>query len=101
MKEIYNLDLQKTKMVTLSACETGVGQLKKGEGFLSLARAFFYSGTNSITSTLWKINDFSTAEIMKSYYANLANGHSKDEALQTAKTKFLEEKAGTALAHPY
>lgn len=100
VKDLYNLQLN-SNLVTLSACETGVGELKKGEGFLSLARGFFYSGATCITSTLWKINDASTANIMDSFYKNLAAGTAKDEALAKAKTVFLEKNRENALAHPY
>lgn len=100
VKDLYNLQLH-SNLVTLSACETGVGELKRGEGFLSLARGFFYSGASSITSTLWKINDASTAQIMDSFYKNLAEGDTKDEALRKAKVDFLRTNGENALAHPY
>lgn len=100
VKDLYNLQLQ-SNLVTLSACETGVGELKKGEGFLSLARGFFYSGASSITSTLWKINDASTASIMDSFYQNLAKGEPKDTALKEAQVRFLRKNRENALAHPY
>ncbi len=100
VKDIYNLELN-ADMVTLSACETGIGELKRGEGFLSLARAFFYSGAKSITSTLWKVNDASSAEVMGDYYEQLANGLSKDRALRTAKRTFLEKNSQNGLRHPY
>lgn len=101
VREIYNLPMNMTKMITLSACETGIGELKKGEGFLSLARAFFYSGAKSITSTLWKINDRSASEIMTDYYSYLKKGKSKDKALQLAKLDYLQKNKGTNLTHPY
>lgn len=100
VKDLYNLQLQ-SNLVTLSACETGVGELKKGEGFLSLARGFFYSGAASITSTLWKINDASTATIMDAFYKNLAAGDTKNTALKKAKVDFLQANRENALAHPY
>ncbi|CAN0602674.1 unnamed protein product, partial [Ectocarpus sp. 12 AP-2014] len=59
VKDLYNLTLN-ASLVTLSGCESGIGELKRGEGFLSLARGFFYSGAASISSTLWKVNDNSS-----------------------------------------
>ncbi|NHF61453.1 CHAT domain-containing protein [Flavobacteriaceae bacterium TP-CH-4] len=100
VKDIYNLEL-KANLVTLSACETGIGELKRGEGFLSLARAFFYSGAKSIASTLWKVNDASSSEIMGDFYRYLAEGASKDEALRQAKLVFLKNNNQNARQHPY
>lgn len=100
VKDIYNLELN-ANLVTLSACETGVGELKRGEGFLSLARGFFYSGASSIVSTLWKVNDASTATLMDSFYENLSAGDSKDLALQEAKKSFLYANRQNGLSHPY
>ena len=100
VNEIYALDLM-ADLVTLSACETGVGTVKKGEGAISLARAFFYSGAKSLVYTLWNINDASSTFIMGSFYEKLTKGMSKDMALQEAKLAFLKENGETALVHPY
>lgn len=100
VKDLYNLTL-KAGLVTLSACESGIGELKRGEGFLSLARGFFYSGASSISSTLWKVNDNSSSELMGIFYENLADGKSKDKALQHAKLSFLEKNRENGLSHPY
>jgi len=88
-------------LVTLSACESGIGELRRGEGFMGLSRGFFYGGAASIASTLWKINDASSAELMGSFYNNLANGDTKDKALQKAQKAFLKTNSQNALAHPY
>lgn len=100
VNDLYNLQID-ADLVTLSACESGVGELKRGEGFLSLARGFFYSGASSIASTLWKVNDASTANLMDSFYGNLSDGNTKDVALQMAKTNFLETNRQNGLSHPY
>ena len=100
VKDLYNLDLN-ANMVTLSACETGIGELHKGEGFLSLARGFFFSGTSSIASSLWKANDASTSTIMGDFYQNLSEGDVKGEALRKAKLSFLKNNSQNALSHPY
>ena len=100
VSDLYNLQIQ-AELITLSACESGVGELKRGEGFLSLARGFFFSGASSIASTLWKINDASTTSLMDSFYKNLADTYPKDLALQKAKRSFLDANRQNGLSHPY
>jgi CHAT domain-containing protein len=80
-------------LVVLSACETNLGEVKKGEGVLSLARGFFYSGAKSVVSSLWNVNDQSTTSIMTSFYKNLKEGESKSLALTNAKRKYLRNHA--------
>lgn len=87
--EIYNLNLSKTSLVVLSACETGRGRLIKGEGVMSLSRAFSYAGCPSVITSLWKAGDKATAFIMQELHANLQRGLAKDEALQQAKLAYL------------
>ena len=70
----------------LSACNTSLGNIKEGEGVFSLARGFFYSGANSVVSSLWNVNDKSTSQIISSFYENLEKGKSKSSALRLAKT---------------
>ncbi|WP_435264284.1 CHAT domain-containing protein [Tenacibaculum sp. nBUS_03] len=78
-------------LVVLSACETNIGELKQGEGVLNLARGFFHSGTNSVVSSIWKINDASSSFIMKEFYSNLKDKQSKTEALNNAKRAYLKK----------
>lgn len=99
-KDLYNLKLN-ANLVTLSACESGIGDLKRGEGLLSLARGFYFSGAQSISSTLWKINDASSAVLMSGFYKNLSKGQPKDLALQQAKLTFVQQNKDNALSHPY
>ncbi|WP_394750107.1 CHAT domain-containing protein [Spongiimicrobium salis] len=100
LQDLYQLEL-KANLVTLSACSSGIGTLKRGEGFISLAQGFFYSGAQSIASTLWNINDASSARLMSSFYGNLAQSDAKDLALQKAKLSFLQENRENGLSHPY
>ncbi|MFK7934526.1 MAG: CHAT domain-containing protein [Saprospiraceae bacterium] len=95
--DLYNVSLN-ADMVVLSACETAAGKLSRGEGIISLARAFSYAGARSIITTLWRVNDQKSADLMIDFYENLADGNSKDAALRNAQLDFIEE--GTA-AHPY
>ncbi|MGV6828682.1 MAG: CHAT domain-containing protein [Flavobacteriales bacterium] len=100
VSDLYNLQLN-ASLVTLSACESGIGDLKHGEGFISLAQGFFYSGAESVTNTLWKINDHASTQIMGDFYKNLKLGNSKSIALQKAKQQFLIKNKQNALSHPY
>jgi CHAT domain-containing protein len=97
--DIYNLKLN-AKLTVLSACNTGAGQLKKGEGIMSLARGFVYAGCPSIIMSLWEVEDESGTQIMTSFYKNLKKGKSKDESLRSAKLKYLES-VNSRRAHPH
>ena len=99
LSEIYGLDLN-NNMTVLSACDSGKGMFQKGEGSLSLARAFLLAGSRSVVNTLWKVNDESTQEIMINFYKQLANGIEKDKALQIAKLNYLEKNKHVR-SHPY
>ena len=91
--EIYNLNLEHSKLIILSACETGQGKLVNGEGILSLSRAFSYAGCPSIITSLWKADDESTAYICGRLHHYLRKGLSKDEALQKAKLDYLDDRS--------
>ena len=97
--DIYNLDLN-ASMTVLSACNTGVGKLQKGEGLMSLARGFLYAGCPSVVMSLWEVEDAAGTKIMTSFYKYLKAGKTKDEALRLAKLKYLEE-SNSRLAHPH
>lgn len=96
--EIHNLSLH-ADLVVLSACETGFGKAIRGEGVLSLARAFLYAGAPSVVTTLWEVNDFTSAALIETFYSNLALGMSKSKALQQAKLTFLS-KTDKISGHP-
>jgi CHAT domain-containing protein len=89
-QEIYDLDLDSTQLIILSACETGAGQLVKGEGLMSLSRAFAYAGCPNIIASLWKAEDKTTAFITKKLHYYLDKGYSRDKALQQAKLDLLK-----------
>jgi CHAT domain-containing protein len=97
--EVYNMSL-KSRLAVLSACNTGTGRLQKGEGVMSLARAFLYAGCPAIVMTLWSVEDESSANLMIDFYKNLLSGYSKDEALRKAKIKHIQS-ADPLRAHPY
>ncbi|WP_420571162.1 CHAT domain-containing protein [Kordia sp.] len=97
VRELYNLNLD-ADMVVLSACETGIGELQKGEGVISLARAFTYAGARSTITSLWNVNDAQTTKLMTLFYTNLKQGMTKDKALHKAKLAYIENED---LAAPY
>jgi CHAT domain-containing protein len=86
--ELYQLNFP-AKMVVLSACDTGNGNLKSGEGIMSLSRALTYAGVQSSVYSLWQVPDKETSEIIVSFYKNLKEGQPKDKALANAKKQFL------------
>ena len=89
LQEIYNLKLDNTKLVVLSACETGTGKLTKGEGLMSLTRAFTYAGCPNIISSLWKADDKSTSWIMQRFYKYYKDGEDAATSLQNAKLDYI------------
>lgn len=98
-RELYLTDLP-ADMVVLSACETGLGELSKGEGVISLSQAFSRAGAQSLITTLWRVSDQASAQLMKSFYEQLHEGVTKDAALRNAKLKYLNE-ASARNAHPF
>ncbi|NQY27910.1 MAG: CHAT domain-containing protein [Flavobacteriaceae bacterium] len=92
LHELYTYKNQ-ADLVVLSACNTANGELAQGEGVMSLARGFFYSGANSVLSTLWNANDKATVDIMKQFYQNLGDGKSKSKSLQLAKQNYIKSNS--------
>lgn len=100
LPEIYSLETR-AEMVALSACETLLGDEKKGEGIMSLARAFQFIGVPSLAASLWQVSDRSTQLIMTDFYRYLAEGMGKDEALHQAKIDYLDQHGLTHQAPFY
>lgn len=98
--ELYHLPLQ-AQLVVLSACNTGYGTIKAGEGIMSLSRAFTYAGCPSTVMSLWKVPDAATSKIMILFYRGLRSGLSKDRALQQAKLDYLDQVEDPLATHPY
>ena len=91
----------KANMAVLSACDTGNGSYKNGEGVMSLSRAFNYAGVPSTVMSLWKVDDKATASIMSHFYKHLNQGETKDEAIKNAKIDYLNDTDDALLKHPY
>ena len=88
--EVWNLQLENADLVTLSACQTQLGELSAGDELVGLSRAFIYAGTPSLVASLWSVEDASTAYLMERFYGYLKEGMSKAEALRQAKLDTLE-----------
>jgi CHAT domain-containing protein len=86
--EIYNLSLN-AKLVTLSACETGLGEVCNGDDVIGFSRSLLYAGAQSILSSLWMVDDKSTALLMVFFYKGLRQ-HSKSEALRLAQIEIIK-----------
>jgi len=100
--EIYHIPLQ-SDLVVLNACETGLGKWQRGEGIMSLARGFLYAGCPSTITSLWRVNDFTSAQIIQTFYKYLHQGMPKHLALHKAKIHFLSKGQGqyNQYAAPY
>jgi CHAT domain-containing protein len=90
--EASGLNLWGTKLVTLSACETGIGTVRDGEGVYGLRRAFFLAGTETLVMSLWEVSDRVTREMMSSYYSGLKRGLGRGDALRQAQLEMLKRK---------
>ena len=96
--EVSNLNLTNTKLVTLSACETGLGTTSNGEGIYGLRRALTIAGAESQVISLWKVSDDATKDLMINYYTRLKANEGRSLALHNAQRDMLKSKD---YAHPY
>lgn len=86
--ELYNMKMN-AQLACLSACNTGFGKIKDGEGVVSLAKGFFYAGVPNVMMSLWSVPDQSTSEIMTYFNEELKKGVGKADALRNAKLRYL------------
>ena len=96
--EASNLNLWGTRVVTLSACDTGIGKVMEGEGVFGLRRAFVLAGAESLVMSLWPVSDYTTREMITAYYTGLKNGRGRGEALRQAELSMLKRKGHE---HPF
>ena len=100
ISELYGLNLQ-ADMAVLSACNTGVGELKTGQGLVAMNTAFMAAGVPAVLSSLWSAPDEATNQIMINFYSFLKKGQTKSLALKNAKLKYLKSTKDPNLKHPY
>ncbi|WOD20095.1 CHAT domain-containing protein [Paraburkholderia kirstenboschensis] len=97
-RDIYNLDLKDVALVTLSACETGLGRIARGDEILGFTRAFFYAGATSLIVSMWPVADESSALTMRTFYAQLTEGREAIDAMRTAQLTVLKNPR---FSHPF
>ena len=101
-EEVLGLRLQGTELVVLSACNTGTGEVKTGEGVYGLRRAFVQAGAKGLVMSMWPVPDEETKELMEVFYRHVSGGKmSRSEALRQAalhQMQVAEERYGRA--HP-
>ncbi|HEY7544873.1 MAG TPA: CHAT domain-containing protein, partial [Blastocatellia bacterium] len=90
--EATGLNLWGTKLVVLSACDTGLGEVKNGEGVYGLRRAFVLAGAETLVMSLWPVSDYVTRELMTAYYRGLKQGQGRGEALRQVQLAMLRRK---------
>ncbi|MBD3232660.1 MAG: CHAT domain-containing protein [candidate division Zixibacteria bacterium] len=90
--EVSGLSLMDTELVVLSACRSGMGEIKNGEGVFGLRRSFQHAGTKSILMSMWDVPDKETRELMISYYRYWLSGESKSAALRISAIELLEKR---------
>jgi CHAT domain-containing protein/Tfp pilus assembly protein PilF len=96
--EAAGLDLWGTKLVVLSACETGVGEVRMGDGVYGLRRALVLAGVESQVMSLWQVSDEATRDLMVAYYQRLQAGEGRTDALRQVQLSMLR---GPAWQHPF
>ena len=90
MDEIFDLNLN-ADLVVLSACQTGAGEVLKGEGVMALPRGFIHAGAANVVASMWKVHDEKTKELMIAFYQLLLEGLSYEDALRKAKIQCINE----------
>lgn len=96
--EVAQLDLSGTELVVLSACDSGIGEIRNGEGVYGLRRALVLAGAETQVTSLWKVSDEATRILMVSFYEKLLKGEGRSEALRHAQLELMQNPK---YSHPY
>jgi hypothetical protein len=99
LMEFNDLKLN-SDLIVVTACESGDGVLKLGEGKIDFTRTFLQAGSKGVITGLWKLDDYATSKILEHFYNNLENGESCVHALRNAKLAFLKEETDPVYQHP-
>nr|WP_284507399.1 CHAT domain-containing protein [Caballeronia sp. ATUFL_M2_KS44] len=97
-EDIYNLKFNSVALVTLSACETALGRIERGDEIMGFTRAFFYAGASALLVSMWPVADESTALTMRTFYGALTKGEEAIDAMRDAQLAVL---ADGKFAHPF
>jgi CHAT domain-containing protein len=101
LSDIQGLSLPYNDLTILSACNTGSGKLRNGEGLISLSRAFSFTGARSLLTTRWTLDDGAGSSIIESFLQYVKQGLPKDIALQAAKQDYLKTHQSDKLMPNY
>jgi CHAT domain-containing protein len=97
-EDIYNLKFDAVALVTLSACETALGRIERGDEIMGFTRAFFYAGASALIVSMWPVSDESTALTMRTFYSSLTRGDEAIDAMRNAQLAVLADKR---FSHPF
>ena len=103
-KEIAMLNFSKVKLIVMSACQTGLGDVEANEGVYGLQRAFKLAGAETLIMSLWEVDDNATSLLMKTFYEDYLNGKAKDVAFRNAINKvrsYKDDNGDTPFTSPY
>jgi CHAT domain-containing protein len=99
--EVANLDLDGVELVTLSACETGLGEIKRGEGVFGLKRSFTIAGAEALIMSLWSVPDNETKDLMVDFYNKILFSNPKRDSFRESQLKMMKSGPGGSYRHPF
>ncbi|MBR2147819.1 MAG: CHAT domain-containing protein, partial [Muribaculaceae bacterium] len=100
-EEVSRLNLSGTELVTLSACQSGLGNTESSEGVFGLQRGFKMARVKTLIVSLWNVNDDVTSKLMKLFYTNWISGDSKAEAFKKAQLAIKEQYSNPYFWAPF